>query len=87
MSSLSSVIRGKISPSIMARIEWLGQMNDRYKAALEAQDVTELLRLASEYSERGMVRTANEIYVKVSEMRGTPVTTRDNGRGIHGDSN
>ena len=87
MSSLSSVIRGKISPAIMARIEWLGQMNDRYKAALEAQDVTELLRLASEYSERGMTRTTTGIYVKVSEMRGAPVTTRDNGRGIQGGTN
>ncbi len=69
MGGLSSVIRGKISPSIMARIEWLGQMNDRYKAALEAQDTAELLRLASEYSERGMVRTANEIYLLVAEMK------------------
>lgn len=56
-----NTLGGKLSPAIMKRIEWLGDMNDRVTACLAAADFPGLLVLASQYAERGMLQTANRV--------------------------
>lgn len=58
-----------VAPSIAARIEWLGRMNDRRLTYLANNDTDGLLQLASEYDERNMAQTAAGIRLAAGKMR------------------
>lgn len=62
---------GKLPDAIMRRIEWLGRMSDSVNVCVANNDWDGLLTLASQYSERGMLRTANHVMLlaKQSEVK------------------
>ena len=49
-----------LKPAIRRRIEEIGRLSDRRKAAIKRGDMMELLRIADEYEAKGMTRAAAE---------------------------
>ena len=55
---------------IEARIERLGQLNDRRLIANNANDLDELERIAAEYEAHRMTTTAKELLIAIAVLRG-----------------
>jgi len=51
----------KIKPTVLKRIEELGQMDDRHKMYLAQGNTQAMIELAIEYETRGMTTTAKKI--------------------------
>lgn len=65
------VIKYKNKPAVDARIERLGEISDRRKAATENKDKLALLEIAFEYETKfkHMKKTARLLRAEVAEMR------------------
>ena len=59
----------KIKPTVLKRIEELGQMDDRHKMYLAQGNVQALIELAIEYETRGMTSTARKIREEAEGVR------------------
>lgn len=62
----------KLKPDQKRRIEWLGEMNDRYKELLANEDAPGLFALANDYetkASRPMCHTAHAIRLYAGRMK------------------